>query len=189
MLYSLREGRTLPFKVSDSPGLPTEILRPGLQVHFLTASDDSGGQRAVQIALEPVASLDARLRYVARRAALRSTKAADTGRTKAEAAAEAAGAAQEDIAFMGAGVSQHATRGRRGPGGARRERERGEERNGNEEVEEPKVDAVPSTSDLPSTTEVEFDRNEDGAAQVSESDEVPRQATRSPMDAGEPETS
>ncbi len=127
MLYSLREGRTLPFKTSDSPGLPTEILRPGLQVHFLTASDDSGGQRAVQISLEPVASLDARLRYVAKRAARRSTRAADSGRTKAEAAAEAAGAAQEDIAFMGAGLSEVSTSGRRGTGAGRRDREKADE--------------------------------------------------------------
>lgn len=124
ILYSLREGRILPFKLADSPGLPGDILKPGIQVHFIAVTDDAGGYKAVNLSFEPVASLDARLRYVAKRAANRSRSASEVvtaGTTSTSAASWSVG---DDIAFMEAGVSEALTRGRRGSAGGRREREK-----------------------------------------------------------------
>jgi hypothetical protein len=124
VIYSLREGRTLPFKLSDSPGLPGELLRPGIQVHFFTAPDGRGGFKAVQMTLEPVASLDARLRFVAKRAALRERRrrefATHKGTKKPQSTALEQ---QEDIAFMSTGVSERGRRGFRSRG-----KEAGDER-------------------------------------------------------------
>lgn len=87
-----------------------EILRPGIQVHFFTAPDGSGGHKAVQMTLEPVASLDSRLRYVAKRAASRAKRRKEVEGRRQTDRATAASEQQEDIAFMSTGVSERKPR-------------------------------------------------------------------------------
>jgi hypothetical protein len=181
LLYSLREGRTLPFKLSDSPGLPGDLLRPGIQVHFYTAPDDSGNQTAVQLSLEAVASLDARLRYVARRAARRAGRTLEADRTGAqsEGAGETSVAILDDIAFMGAGVSQVSTRGRRGLAGGRRDRGKAQEsidsdESGGEEM-------VESTEE----TAVSYEQGEVEASAVAEETDSEGRAQPEPEESQE----